>query len=159
MLEQLQSLTQRISHADLSVQNIGNCDYVLDAPYARYYRFRFADSFSFQTRNEAIALYQFTRIIGGLYRSAQSYKQLATPSGWTALQVGWAVERPEKSLRSFDVTEDNDPSMHFSTSEPESHIILTHFMSFPLDSLIDIFLDPSGGELGTDLRHIHALSF
>ena len=30
MLEQLHSLTQRISHADLSVQNIGNCDYVLD---------------------------------------------------------------------------------------------------------------------------------
>ena len=66
MLEQLQSLRQRISHADLSVQNIGNCDYVLDAPYARYYRFRFADgfyevgsyerhapdSFSFQTRDE-----------------------------------------------------------------------------------------------------------
>ena len=45
MLEQLQSLTQRISHADLSAQNIGNCDYVLDAPYARYYRFRFADGF------------------------------------------------------------------------------------------------------------------
>ena len=95
MLDQLQFLRQRISHADLSVQNIGNCDYVLDAPYARYYRFRFADgfyevgsyerhapdSFSFQTRNETIALYQFTRIIGGLYRSAQSYKQLATPSG------------------------------------------------------------------------------
>ena len=45
MLEQLQSLAQRISHAALSVQNIGNCDYVLDAPYARYYRFRFADGF------------------------------------------------------------------------------------------------------------------
>ena len=123
MLEQLQSLTQRISHADLSVQNIGNCDYVLDAPYARYYRFRFADgfyevgsyerhapdSFSFQTRNEAIALYQFTRIIGGLYRTAQSYKQLATPPGWAALQPGWTIERPDKALRSFDVTEDNDP--------------------------------------------------
>ena len=111
MLEQLHSLTQRISHADLSVQNIGNCDYVLDAPYTRYYRFRFADgfyevgsyerhapdSFSFRTRNEAIALYQFTRIIGGLYRSAQTYKQLATPPGWAALQHGWTVERPEKS--------------------------------------------------------------
>jgi len=173
MLEQLQSLTQRISHADLSVQNIGNCDYVLDAPYARYYRFRFTDgfyevgsyerhapdSFSFQTRDETIALYQFTRIIGGLYRSAQSYKQLATPSGWAALQLGWTVERPDKAFRWFDVTEVNDPSMHFSTSEPESHIILTYFMSFSLDSLIDIFLDPSGGELGTDHRHIHALSF
>ena len=45
MLEQLHSLTQSISHADLSVQNIGNCDYVLDAPYTRYYRFRFADGF------------------------------------------------------------------------------------------------------------------
>lgn len=45
MLEQLQSLTQRISHADLSIQNIGNCDYVLDAPYTRYYQFRFADGF------------------------------------------------------------------------------------------------------------------
>ena len=42
---------------------------------------------------------------------------------------------------------------------PESHIILTYYMSFPLDSLIDIFLDPSGGDLGTDHRHIHALSF
>ena len=173
MLEQLQSLTQRISHENLNVQNIGNCDYVLDAPYARYYRFRFADefyevgsyerhapdSFSFQTRDETIALYQFTRIIGGLYRSAQSYKQLTTPSGWAALQLGWTVERPDKAFRWFDVTEVNDPSMHFSTSEPESHIILTYFMSFSLDSLIDIFLDPSGGELGTDHRHIHALSF
>ena len=29
----------------------------------------------------------------------------------------------------------------------------------PNTTLIDIFLDPSGGELGTDHRHIHALSF
>jgi hypothetical protein len=94
-----------------------------------------------------------------LYRSAQSYKQLATPSGWAALQLGWTVERPDKAFRWFDVTEVNDLSMHFSTSEPESHIILTYFMSLSLDSLIDIFLDPSGGELGTDHRHIHALSF
>lgn len=173
MLEQLHSLTQRISHESLSVQNIGSCDYVLDAPYAWYYRFRFADgfyevgsyerhapeSFSFQTPNETIALYQFTRIIGELYRSAQSYKQLATPSDWAALQYGWNVERPDKALRSFDITADNDPSMHFSTSEPESHIILTYFMSFPLDSLINFFLDSSGGELGTDHRHIRALSF
>ena len=173
MLDQLQFLRQRISHADLSVQNIGNCDYVLDAPYARYYRFRFADgfyevgsyerhapdSFSFQTRNETIALYQCTRIIGGLYRSAQSYKQLATPSGWAALQLGWAVERPDKAFRSFNVTADNDPSIQFSTSEPESHTILTYFMSFPLDPLIDIFLDPSGGKVGTHHRHIHTLSF
>ena len=34
MLEQVHSLTQRVSHADLSVQNIGNCDYVLDAPWS-----------------------------------------------------------------------------------------------------------------------------